>query len=281
MDDLLVVGDLLRQAVGDQLAVVQHVDAVGDVHDHVHVVLDQQHRVADLLQVADEAQQLHALRRVHAGGGLVQQQELCIRGHRAGDLHLALLAVGQALGVAVDVLAQADGVQNLDGLDGLVALLPAEGGGAEQALEEVVLRVDVGAHQNVLDDAHLGEEAQVLEGAGDAAGDDLLRRFAVDALIQEGDCTVGDLIDAGEHVEHGGLARAVGADQRDDLALIHMEADVVHGAQAAELDRDVFNIQKAHACAPFSPEVATPADSMSVGLMPRCVSASRVRFVSL
>ena len=139
----------------------------------------------------------------------------------------------------------------------------------------------MGAHQNVLDDAHLGEEAQVLEGSGDAAGDDLLGRLAIDALVQEGDRALGDLVDAGEYVEHRGLARAVGADQGDDLALVDVEADVVHGAQAAELDRDVFNIQKAHACAPFSPEVATPADSMSVGLMPRCVSASRVRFVSL
>ena len=36
-----------RRAVGDLLAVVEHHDAVGQVHHHAHVVLDQRDRGAE------------------------------------------------------------------------------------------------------------------------------------------------------------------------------------------------------------------------------------------
>ena len=44
LDDLGVALDLGGQALGDQLAEVEHVDAVGEVHDDLHVVLDEQDR---------------------------------------------------------------------------------------------------------------------------------------------------------------------------------------------------------------------------------------------
>ena len=43
---------------------------------------------------------------VHAGGRLVQQQQLRVRGQGAGNLQLALLAVGQLAGLDVGLLVQ-------------------------------------------------------------------------------------------------------------------------------------------------------------------------------
>ena len=40
--------DLGGQALGDLLAVVQHGDVVGDLHDHAHVVLDEQDGEAEV-----------------------------------------------------------------------------------------------------------------------------------------------------------------------------------------------------------------------------------------
>ena len=42
VDHLRVAADLLRGALGDGLAVVEHVDALADAHDDLHVVLDEQ-----------------------------------------------------------------------------------------------------------------------------------------------------------------------------------------------------------------------------------------------
>src|SRR2546430_5801998 len=52
----LVLAHLVGPAVGDLLAVVEHDYAVGDVHDHAHVVLDQRDRRAEfIVRVEDEA----------------------------------------------------------------------------------------------------------------------------------------------------------------------------------------------------------------------------------
>src|SRR5215470_7815516 len=56
IDDLLVLLDLRRDAVGDLAAVVEHHHPVGDVHHHAHVVLDQDQRGAEVVvDVEDEA----------------------------------------------------------------------------------------------------------------------------------------------------------------------------------------------------------------------------------
>src|SRR5829696_6407238 len=77
LDDLRVVADRLRLALGDLLAVVEHRHLLGDSHDHLHVVLDQQDRHAQVVaQLAHELGELLGLLRVHAGGRLVEQQQL-------------------------------------------------------------------------------------------------------------------------------------------------------------------------------------------------------------
>ena len=96
LDDPLVVLDLLRRALRDLLAVVEHRDAVGDAHDDLHVVLDEEHGQALLLpELGDELGERRGLLRVHARGGLVEQEQLRLGRERAGDLEPALVAVGQ------------------------------------------------------------------------------------------------------------------------------------------------------------------------------------------
>src|SRR5262249_21539125 len=73
--DRLILAHDLRRAVGDLPAVVEHDHAVGDVHDHAHVVLDEGDGGAELVvHVEDEAGHVLLLLHVHprpgaAGGG--------------------------------------------------------------------------------------------------------------------------------------------------------------------------------------------------------------------
>src|SRR5688572_12132710 len=118
LDDLGVVADLRRLALGDLLAVVEHRDLLGHSHDHLHVVLDEED--GDLLLVAQpphELRELLGLLRVHAGRRLVEQQQLRVRRERAGDLHPALVAVRQERrGVVVAPLGHPDVVEQFPGL---------------------------------------------------------------------------------------------------------------------------------------------------------------------
>src|SRR5262249_9766033 len=53
LDHSRVAADRPGRPLGNLLAVVEHDHALGDVHDHVHVVLDQQHRLALAVQGED------------------------------------------------------------------------------------------------------------------------------------------------------------------------------------------------------------------------------------
>src|SRR6476620_12513545 len=76
-DHIRIGAYFLRRAVADLLAVVEHHHAVGDVHHHAHVVLDQHDRGAELVvDVEDEAAHVLLLLDVHAGHRLVEQQHL-------------------------------------------------------------------------------------------------------------------------------------------------------------------------------------------------------------
>ena len=83
---------------GDETPVVEHVDLLGDAHDQLDVVLDEQHGDAGVADVADLLDQMGALGRVHAGRRLVQEEQARLGGQRPGDLDQALRPVGQAGG---------------------------------------------------------------------------------------------------------------------------------------------------------------------------------------
>ena len=99
-DDLGIVADLIRGALGDDTAEIQHRDALADAHDQAHVMLDQQHSDVELIaDAADGLGQLSGFRGVHTRGRLIQQQQLGAGGQRTHDLQTALCAIGQAAGL--------------------------------------------------------------------------------------------------------------------------------------------------------------------------------------
>jgi hypothetical protein len=95
-------------------------------------------------------------------------------------------------------------------------------------------RAHVAADHHVLERRHLGEQPDVLEGARDAGLGHLVHRGRGVGLAAELEAAAVGRVQAGDHVEEGGLAGAVGADQAVDLALVDGDADVRQGLQAAE-----------------------------------------------
>ena len=53
---------------------------------------------------------------------------------------------------------------------------------------------------------------------------------------------VGGLVYAGDHIEGGGLARAVGADKGHNLPLVDLKVQIVHGHHTAKLHSGVFHL---------------------------------------
>jgi hypothetical protein len=111
------VRHLGRPAVGDDTALVQHGDAVGQRQHAVDVVLDQQHGVG-LAKLADQRADHLAIGLGQAGQRLVQQQQFRVGGERDGDLQQPLFAVrevgaGSAARSASPTAASSDQVRAL------------------------------------------------------------------------------------------------------------------------------------------------------------------------
>ena len=158
--------------------------------------------------------------------------------------YAAAHAVGQAGDHAVAVVLQFEELDDL--LDGAAEL---QLGLAHLRREQHVLppagvAVAVAADEQVLQHGGVLEQLDVLEGAGDAEAGDLVGREMGDLLALEGDEARSRPVQAADEVEDGGLAGAVGADQREHLVRPHLEGDVVDGLEAAELHRQVVGCQE-------------------------------------
>ena len=96
------------------------------------------------------------------------------------------------------------------------------------------------ADHDVFEHGHGLEQADVLEGAGQSLFGDAARLETVEPPgfatgRGEHQVAAGGGVDAGQAVEKGGLAGAVGADQGHDLTMADAQVQVVQGADAAEI----------------------------------------------
>ena len=143
-------------------------DAVAEVEDEAHVVLDDEDGDAPVADGEDEFFGCAGLLGVHAGGGLVQEEQAGFAGHGPGDFELALFAVGEVAGEVVGLVGEADELQEFHGAFAGGGFGFAEAGAAEEGGPEAFLGAGVASDEDVFQDGHVGEEPDVLEGAGDA-----------------------------------------------------------------------------------------------------------------
>src|ERR1019366_1655917 len=189
------------------------------------------------------------LLRVHAGGGLVEQQQLGLGSQRAGDLDPPLITVGELHGQLLERAgAQTDVGEQLGGPIPHLALLPAHPRRPEDRPHHNGAHTWVATDHDVLQRGHRAEQADVLKRPRDTEAGDHVRPGAADVALAEHDPSGRRLVQAGEHVEQRRLARAVGPDQGHDRVTRYVERYVVDCDQPAELlgdplgadDRDRF-----------------------------------------
>ena len=98
VDDALVALDFAGLAVRQHLAMRHAVDLAGRVHDHAHVVLDDEQRDAEFgVGALEPVKQPVDQRRIDAGGRLVEQQHGRLVHQRHGEFQQLLLAERERL----------------------------------------------------------------------------------------------------------------------------------------------------------------------------------------
>ena len=89
-DDTGIVLHDIRTVAGDDLAVIEHGDRIGQRHDQIDMVFDQQDRDAQPGNPADHGFEIVDLLRRQSGGGFVEQQQARLASQRTRDLEPAL-----------------------------------------------------------------------------------------------------------------------------------------------------------------------------------------------
>ena len=191
----------------------------------------------------DVVHELRGLRGVHARRRLVQQQQAGVGGQGPDDLQLPLVAVGQGARLVLGQIAHVEDGQQLHGpLVGQLLRVPVLGQ-AEDPRPHIVVDVVVQAQLHVVLHTQVGEQTDVLEGAGDARFVHLDGIHIVRVHPVHQDSSPGGLIHFSQQIEHRSLTRAVGADEAGDLGAADGHVEVLHRRQAAEVDAQVAALQ--------------------------------------
>src|SRR5712691_4073113 len=167
LDHTLISLDDPGRALGDLLAIVENEDRLAEPHDDLHVVLDDQDGLPLVSEAPNGREELVEERGVHAGSGLVQQDQLWVGHQHADELQQLLLPVGEVPGVLVPE--------------------PVERHEPEQFLRPPAGRLEgpPSHHQEVFQRSQLREDPDDLKGASNPAAGHLVRLEAVNALALE------------------------------------------------------------------------------------------------
>ena len=210
---------------------VGHEDHMGgNVPGKAHLVGDHQHGQPFGGQLPHDGEHLAHHLGIQGGGGLVEEQDLRLHGQGAGDGHALLLPAGQLAGLGGDVGGHADLFQiEQCALAGLLL-------GQAQDLFH--------ADHAVFQHAHVFKEVEALKHHAHLGAIGAL----VDILSQDAAAMVQDLAGAGglqqvDAAQQGGFARAGGADDAGDVALVHEKVDVAQHLVVAEALAQVLDFQ--------------------------------------
>src|SRR5262252_3978701 len=157
---------------------------------------------------------------MHARERLVEEQDRGLQHQTAPELEQLLLSAREVLGLELLDRRQ---VQELE----IAARAPGYLGPGR-------MRARQARHEHVLEDGHAAPQLRELKGARDAHPGVDVRRTAAHLLAAHQHAAGIRVEVAGQHVDQRGLARAVWADEPDEIALGHREIDVVVGDDAAE-----------------------------------------------
>jgi hypothetical protein len=229
---------------GDAGAVIEDQDPVREAHDELHIVLDEKDGDPPLADADDQVGEVLGLGGVEARSRLVEEEDLRAGGEGPGDLEAALLPIGKPTGGLLGDVAHPDEGQGLMAHTLDLLLLAAEALRPEERVPEARGGPVVGPDLHVVQGREVGEEADVLEGAGHFPARDLAGPAPRGVLPENLDAALGGLLQAGDHVEHGRLPRTVGSDQADDLTDADLEVDRVHRHQTAEALGDPLDLDR-------------------------------------
>ena len=218
-----------RIHAADTFALAEHGDAVGDRHDLVQFVRDDNDGLSVRLHRPHDGEELFRLLRGEDGGRLVEDEDIRAAVKDFDDLHRLLFGDGHIVdllfGIELEAVFFGDGVHFF--VDALCAVAPA------LCAEHDVLR----RRENI-------DELEVLVHHTDPVAEGVLRGGDDDLLTVYEDLPFVGIVDARDHIHERGLSAPVFAEQGKDLPLFQREADPLVRGNGAEILADVSEFKR-------------------------------------
>jgi hypothetical protein len=204
-------------------------DSLAQIHDERHVVLNHQNSaIVFRSDIENEIAQFLCLGRSKTRCGFVKKEEVWFRGKGTRKTDTAFLAVAQSGSETTGLIGEVKVAEDFD--------RPPTRRGAAEALRHI-------PGLNVLADSQAAEQPDGLKCAHYARARKTVAR-------EGGAITVGDRNSAGirpleprKNIDERGLARAVRADQAQNLAACKPNADFVDRREAAEPDAHLLRFK--------------------------------------
>src|SRR5690606_35144209 len=210
---LLVGENGVGVALGNDVAGADDVGGVADVQRLAYVVVGDQHADAALLEVADDVLDVVDGNRVDPCERFIKQDKGRVGGQSAGNFRAPALAAGQRHAETVADVGDVEFLQQL--LQALLTFLA----------RQVAARFE-DCH-DVVGDAQAPEDAGFLRQVANPGAGTTVHRQAGDVAIIDTDAAAVRRQQADNHVEAGGLAGAVRAEQADDFAGANLDRDIL------------------------------------------------------
>ena len=204
--------------VAYKVTVAENGDPVGKVLNLVHLVGDDDHGLASVAHIAQNGKELVGLLGGENGGRLVQNQDVSPAVENLYYLNGLLLGHGHIVNLLVGVHLKAVGIADLTYLCG---------GGLQ-------IQFALKAEDYIFSGGEHVHQLEVLVYHADAKIESISGRADDDRLSVNCDLALVGEIDAGEHIHKRGLAAAVFAQQRKDLAPVDVKPDLVVGYHRAK-----------------------------------------------
>src|SRR5262245_6437407 len=226
-----VAQEVARRSVEDQAAV--ETGELGDLAgDHPDVVAHQdQGHVALAVQVAQHRVEARLRLRIDAAGGLVEDQELGVGDEGAGDQHALLLPGRQGADAGPGVGGHADLAQDLGDARAL---------GRADAPEQTESRHEAGRDDFADGRGQAGVERRLLRDVAHAPP--LAKRGG--RVAEQQDAALLGWQEPEHDPQPRGLARAVRADDAEEVAGRDGEVDPLEDPNLAAIERDVLELDE-------------------------------------
>ena len=207
-------------------------------------MLDQHDRDALRLQMLEHQGEFGQFALGQSGGGLVEQDHARTGEQNARQLGHPLVAIGQVAHDRIGKCRQAGHFNDAIG-GGEHLRLFAQCARPVERRGDLVLPVEpMRAQHHVLAHGKPRHQARVLESPDDAGLRDTIIRKSRDVAALEDDATGIRAIDAADDIDQRALARAVRADQSEDMAGLQFQRHIVERAQTQKADRQAFDAQQ-------------------------------------